>query len=342
MGSGLSRHRLAQLVAEGSLVRKGRFLVVDCRWLPAAPDALWRREIHMAICSCSPRRRQEIVVFRRSAGALWGMDGFGPGPVELATDRGSAGHDGAGYGRAGHGSAGHDGEGYGRAGHGRAGHGSAGGPVVHRVRPLLPRDRDRVGGLPITSVTRSLLDLGQVSSTDTIERAVEWALRTGHTSIEAMKAAVSAADHLNLRGSRALRQALSRRPEGEPPTESDAETLFLQLVRRTGLPEPRRQFPVPTAEGTFRVDFAWPDRGLAVEVDGAGVHASRAALQRDLRRQNGIVLSLAAAGVRLLRFTWDDVSSVRYSRQVAVHLREAWTIGHLREAWTIGLDHRPR
>jgi very-short-patch-repair endonuclease len=120
---------------------------------------------------------------------------------------------------------------------------------------------------------------------------------------------------------------LALRPADLRPTESDAETLFVQLAREVGLPEPQRQFAVPTTEGVFRLDFAWPTRRLAVEIDGAATHASAVALGRDLRRQNRVLLSLGSAGWMLLRFTWDDLTSPRYVGRVAGVLREAWAIG---------------
>lgn len=198
-------------------------------------------------------------------------------------------------------------------------------PGLYRVRAFAAGDGALVDGLPVTSVRRTLLDLGQVTSDAVVERALEWALRKRHVSVDELRAAV--ATKANQPGTRALRHLLTHRPPGLPPTDSDAETLFVQLVRRTGLPEPQRQFPVPTAEGTFRVDFAWPARRLGVEIDGAGTHASREALRRDLRRQNRLMLSLTAGGWILLRFTWDDVTDERYEGQLSAQLREAWVIG---------------
>jgi very-short-patch-repair endonuclease len=196
---------------------------------------------------------------------------------------------------------------------------------VARVRPICPDDRSNLAGLPVTSVTRTLLDLGQVVDDDVVERALEWVLRKGHASVVELQAAVDRAS--GQRGTRALRRLLALRPADLPPTESDAETLFVQLARAAGLPEPHRQFAVPTVEGLFRLDFAWPARRLAVEVDGAATHASAAALGRDLRRQNRVVLSLGPVGWVLLRFTWDDITRQRHAGQVAAILREAWGIG---------------
>ncbi len=110
---------------------------------------------------------------------------------------------------------------------------------------------------------------------------------------------------------------LRDRPAGTPPTESDAETIFVQLVRSIGLPDPARQVATSLGRRRYRLDFAWPALRLAVEIDGAAVHGPDQ-LSADLRRQNQIVLD----GWLLLRFTWHDL----VANPVAVErdLRQAW------------------
>ena len=292
---GLSRHRIALAVESGWLVRQGRWLVLSAQWT-AGPaglelrEAQWRHDLYAAIFSCSPRVRATTVCFRRTAAALWGLDGVEPGIVELAATSG------------------------------RASSGS-----LYRPRSFEPGEIGQVDGLRVTSVTRTLVDLGQVAGPETIERALEPAIRRRLVSVVALVEAVASVPRL--RGAGALRSLLASRPSGAPPTESDAETLFVQLARRAGMPEPLRQFAVPTSEGSFRLDFAWPLRRIAVEIDGATAHASREALSRDLRRQNRLLLSMVPAGWSFLRFTWDDLVDPRFATQVVDKLREAWVIG---------------
>jgi very-short-patch-repair endonuclease len=276
-------------------VRQGRWLLLNPQWVaagtsPERREAQWRHDLYAAIFACSPRVRATVVCFRRTAAALWGLDGVEPGIVELAATSG------------------------------RASQGS-----LYRPRRFEPAEIAELDGLRVTSVTRTLLDLGQVVGPEIVERALESALRKRHVSVDALIEAVAAVPRL--RGAGALRAALASRPSGAPPTESDAETLFLQLARRAGLPEPVRQFAVPTNEGAFRLDFAWPLRRVAVEIDGAATHASREALTRDLRRQNRLILTMVPAGWALLRFTWDDLVDSRFASQLVDKLREAWVIG---------------
>ncbi len=222
-------------------MRQGRWLVLSTQWTaggtgPEQRESHWRHDLYAAIFSCSPLVRATVVCFCRTAAALWGLDGVEPGIVELAATSG------------------------------RASSGS-----LYRPRSFEPAEIGQVDGLRVTSVTRTLLDLGQVFGPCTIERALESALRKRHVSVDVLVEAVAAVPRL--RGSGALRSVLASRPPGAPPTDSDAETLFLQLARRAGLPEPLRQFSVPTSEGAFRIDFAWPVRRVAVEIDGAATHA---------------------------------------------------------------------
>jgi very-short-patch-repair endonuclease len=61
--------------------------------------------------------------------------------------------------------------------------------------------------------------------------------------------------------------------------------------------------PVTQQGARPRVDFAWPDRNLVVEVDGWQAHRTRVAFQDDRSNTNRLQL----AGNIVLRYTWDDV-----------------------------------
>jgi hypothetical protein len=74
--------------------------------------------------------------------------------------------------------------------------------------------------------------------------------------------------------------------------ESPQETRLRLLMQRGGLPHPVAQFRVLDGDGfVARVDFAWPDRKVAVEYDGLW-HAESGQFARDRRRLN----RLRAAG----------------------------------------------
>ena len=53
-----------------------------------------------------------------------------------------------------------------------------------------------------------------------------------------------------------------------------------------------------------RVDFAYPDPRLAIELDGFRSHGQRKTFDQDRTRQNQLVL----LGWTVLRFTWSDLT----------------------------------
>jgi very-short-patch-repair endonuclease len=189
-------------------------------------------------------------------------------------------------------------------------------PGVHRLQSLTAIDVTRHANLPITTISRTLADLGGAVSPTAVERATEWALRNRLVGLAELE---QVSQRLAKSGGHGLAKVLAQRPEASPPTESDAETLFVQLVRRGGYPDPIRQYAVLLRGRRYRLDFAWPELRLAVEIDGAGVHGPDA-LSADLRRQNRIILD----GWLILRFTWDEL--VRGWREVEEDLRAAWRL----------------
>lgn len=88
----------------------------------------------------------------------------------------------------------------------------------------------------------------------------------------------------------------------DPLAESALESLFRVLVVTAGLPVPVSQHVI---RGVGRVDFAWLDRRVVVELGGFAFHSDRIAYRRDRARMN----ELERQGWRVLRFTWEDVRS---------------------------------
>jgi very-short-patch-repair endonuclease len=83
-------------------------------------------------------------------------------------------------------------------------------------------------------------------------------------------------------------------------TRSEAERLFLELVRKARLPEPA----VNVSVGGHRVDFYWRAEKLIVEVNGFAYHSSSATFEKDRRRD----AELAATGLRVMRVTWRQLT----------------------------------
>jgi very-short-patch-repair endonuclease len=97
------------------------------------------------------------------------------------------------------------------------------------------------------------------------------------------------------------------------------------MFRSFGLPEPQRQFTVQVDGNTFRLDFAYPERRLAIELDGYAFHSSPERFRADRERQNLVSL----AGWLVLRFTWHDITQ----RPVSVALTIAEALGIRPKTW---------
>ena len=100
---------------------------------------------------------------------------------------------------------------------------------------------------------------------------------------------------IGCRGIDRLRAVLGR--DGDAAiTRSEAEERLLALLRASRLPAPLTNQRATGCE----VDFLWPEQRFIVEVDGFAFHGSRAAFERDRRRD----ADLQGAGYRVMRVTW--------------------------------------
>ena len=95
-----------------------------------------------------------------------------------------------------------------------------------------------------------------------------------------------------------LRELIKDRDAGA--LNKELERRFDRLLRSSELPYPARQHPFRS----YKIDFAYPDLKIAIELDGVRTHGSAAALNRDLERQNALALDRWL----ILRFDWKRVT----------------------------------
>jgi very-short-patch-repair endonuclease len=163
---------------------------------------------------------------------------------------------------------------------------------VHRLETLASADRGECGGIPITSPARTAIDFAAISSREEAERAIAEAFALKLVTEPEIREAIDRAP--NRAGVARVRRILGQ--DGGPSrTRSGGERAMLRLIRAARLPTPRTNYPV----AGFTADFCWPDERLIVEVDGHPFHSTRAAIERDHRRD----LVHREAGYEVLRFT---------------------------------------
>ena len=219
-------------------------------------------------------------------------------------------------------------------------------PDVMRSRTLTADDVIAVDSLPVTSLERTLCDLGRKVSAPLLEIAVESALRGSsptrpyawnHELLTALD--IRCAAHLPHTGIRPLRNCLAQRRLGALPTGSYAETLALQALRASGF-TPWTQARIHISAGgrtqTYWADFADLERGLVMEIDGLEGHGSPAAQDRDHHRQNIITEALT-----MMRFSASAVLNTPATVVSAV-LRRRAHLGINASSWVHGGFHIQR
>lgn len=149
---------------------------------------------------------------------------------------------------------------------------------AHRATRLLRRDVRIEQGLPVTSPARTLLDRAATLTPRDLERELDEALVVLRVVDRGELEDVTARGNGH-RGTARVRRLLERRVD-ETVTQSEAERLFLKLVREAGLPEPEMQVRL----AGFRVDFLWRRERVVFEIDGYRFHTSRSAFDRDRRK----------------------------------------------------------
>jgi hypothetical protein len=191
---------------------------------------------------------------------------------------------------------------------------------VHETAQLLAADVIEVDGIACTTPTRTVLDLSSRLQPRTLARLVEDLWLDGRLDVDVLVDRLGGWARRGRKGTRVLREIVEVR-FGQPLTESELESRFLEVVRSAGLPEPDRQVVSRLSDGQFvRIDFVWAAHRLLVEVDGRRWHARTETMSADRKRDNDHVL----AGLLPLRFTWEHV--VREPTYVVGALRRALAI----------------
>jgi hypothetical protein len=189
------------------------------------------------------------------------------------------------------------------------------GVTVHRIADLADRWITEVDGVPVTTLARTLVDLGAVLPLASVGLALDRALGRKLVSIAEVRAALNAVARKGRAGVGVIRALLKERQGAA--TVSVLQARMATLIRLHGLPSPVSEYTVLDPHGGFvgRVDFAYPELKYVIEVDGYEAHSSLRAFQHDRARQNDLV----ELGWTVHRFTWTDVNS--HPGRVATRIR---------------------
>lgn len=182
------------------------------------------------------------------------------------------------------------------------------GVVVHRIADLNRRWITAVDGIPCTVVERTLVDLGAVARLGTVARALDRAIGRRLTTVAVVRTALDAVARKGRAGIGAIRRLLDERTDAPRPA-GVLEARMAALLRAHGVPRAVPEYVV-SARGKFigRVDFAYPELKLAIELDGFEPHTGLGVFRNDRARQNALV----SGGWTVLRYVWQDVNAMAW------------------------------
>ena len=171
------------------------------------------------------------------------------------------------------------------------------GIVIHRS-VLSDDETSLVDRIPVTSISRTLLDLAAVLTKQQLERALNEA------EVLRLTDKLSVPDLLERyprrRGSALLRALFRDRTAIRGITRKELERRFHAVLDGSGLPRPRRNAHVSVRGRFFEADCLWAEQQLIVELDGREAHGTELAFEKDRERDRLLLVE----GWRVTRVTW--------------------------------------
>ena len=162
-------------------------------------------------------------------------------------------------------------------------------------------------GIHVTDMVHTAVDCAKKMSLREGLVVVDSALRTNravYADYQTLKEALSNARGHGCRKARALAELMS------PASGSAAETLARLAILQAGLPRPQEQYVIYRENGRrFYLDFAWPELGLFLEIDGKKKYLGQygpadEVLYQERQRENEIK---HLTGWTCIRARWEDI-----------------------------------
>lgn len=178
--------------------------------------------------------------------------------------------------------------------------------VVHRTRVLDSGHFTEFNGFPMTTGARTLVDLSLRLTVRQLGARFDQLVALGHTDAEQLIACASRFSILAPQRKPIVAWLLiDEREDLSCLVESVLELEVLRALRDAGIPDPVPQYPLDLEGRSIRIDFAWVEQKVALEVDSQLHHSSRLAFDRDRDRD----LRLIRAGWKPVRVSATQIGS---------------------------------
>lgn len=174
---------------------------------------------------------------------------------------------------------------------------------VHRLRPEdRPRVR-RVDGWLVPGVERMILETCAASSPRSSGLVLDDALRRGFTTIDRLSRFGDSPQAAMRPGVRIFRHLLRGRDDRDGKVRTLFETKMLRILKRIKEHHFEPDYRVLAGNKTRYLDFYLPSARLGIECHSRRWHGPERSAS-DIRRDRDI----AALGIELLYFSWEEVS----------------------------------
>ena len=155
------------------------------------------------------------------------------------------------------------------------------------------------GGIPVTTVPRTILDLASQLDAHGVERAMNQAQAQHPTDPLPLGAVVDR--YPRRKGTGTIRTILAARGEAQGATKSDLEEVFLTFLAARNLPKPDKlNTHIYAGTQLIECDCIWFRHRLIAELDSRAFHTDDEAFERDRQRDR----SLLVEGWSTIRITW--------------------------------------
>jgi hypothetical protein len=218
------------------------------------------------------------------------------------------------------------------------GHARIDGAVVHQIDDLRKSHREVIGGLPVSTAARAVVEVAATVGRRRLGDIVDELVVNRQTSHDRIAACLADVARPRKRGVIALGAVLDERGDGYIVPASELERSLFSALDDGGLPTPARQVPLP-GRGAVRgvVDAAYADARLILEADGRRWHTR----VRDLKRDHERDAEAARVGWQTLRFVYEQITG--HPEEIAAVVADVRAV-RLRSdgAALTGADSEPR